>query len=359
MDYVVKCPFAGGMYNRDADVNSENSRTRARWKFPTRAAGVAAAGDGLDGQHAPALAVGRAGIDDRPTIEGKLTEGRVKVIHEIANGSGRGLGQRSTRWINIARRSADVRELHPQRLHLVISPRVKPSLPDPAIRIDLLALRVGDAEMQVRPRRVAGGAAGADYFAVRNVGAVGKCAGLHGNGAKMPIPGVVAVRVPQADVYSQVAAVVLRVIPARINNLIGICSGQNRSIAYSVINPIMAVIECIRSQFITPVTTITVIAQPIGRLCATWRRVWTGFIQRFALISNNFIVRSAVSGIAVIENRLFGGTSIEGRVEERRDQFRRARGNTAREMNASKQGRPGQGNHQQDKFGKQAQARVH
>ena len=151
MDNVIQHPFAGGMYARDADINGENPCPRAQWKLPARPARVEAAGDRLDGQHARALAVGRAGIDHSPAIGRQLAEARVKIIHKVTDGGGGGLGQRSARRINVARRSADVRVLHPERFFLVVRPRVEPGLPSPAVRVNRSALRVGNAEMQVRP----------------------------------------------------------------------------------------------------------------------------------------------------------------------------------------------------------------
>ena len=194
---------------------------------------------------------------------------------------------------------------------------------------------------------------------MRNVGAVGTSARLHGQRAHVPIPGIVTVRMPQADENSQVATMILRVVPARIDNLVGIRRGQDLTVADSVINPIMTVIERIRAQLVTPIAAITVIAQPIRRLYAARRGAGTGFVQRLALVGDNLVIGHAVGGITVVENRLFGGTPVERRVQERCNQFCRARGNTAREMDASKHDCPGQGNHQQGKFGKQAQAWVH
>lgn len=213
------------MDHRDAHIDAENPGSRSQRKFPTRPTGVETAGNRLDGQHASILAVGCAGVDYRPAIRGQLVEARVEVIYQIAEGRSRRLSQRGACRINVARRGAVVRVLHPQRFHLVIGPRVKPGLPGPTVRVNLPALRIGNAQMQMRPRRVARRAAGADNFTVRNIGASSKTARLHGRGAKVPVPGIVTVWVPQADINPQIAAVVLRVIPARVNNSVGIGSG--------------------------------------------------------------------------------------------------------------------------------------
>jgi len=213
--------------------------------------------------------------------------------------------------------------------------------------------------MQVRSRGIARGAADADDFAMREIGAADRPAGLHSQRAHVPIPGVISIRVPQADVNPQVAAVVLRVVPARIDNLVGIRGGQEWAVADPVIDPIVTVIEGICAQPVAPVPAIAVITQPVGRRGTGWRRVWTGLVQRLAQVSDNLVVGHVVVGAAMVENRFFGGAPVIRRVQERRHQLCRARRNAARETSARKQSRPSQGNHQHGKFRKQAQARVH
>ena len=112
----------------------------------------------------------------------------------------------------------------------------------------------------MRPGGVACGAACPDHFAVRNIGAIGKSAGLNSNSAKVSVPRIVTIRMPQTDVNSQVTAVILRVVPTRINDLVGVCRSQNGTITYPVINPIMPIIKNISAQLVTPVAAKTIIA---------------------------------------------------------------------------------------------------
>ena len=120
MDNVVQGPLAGSMHNRDTNVDNKNSCPRAKRKLPARPAGVEAIGDGLDSQHTPILAIGRAGIYNCPAIGRKLVKARVKVVHEVANGSGRGFGQRYAGWVDIGRRTTEVGILYPERFLLVV-----------------------------------------------------------------------------------------------------------------------------------------------------------------------------------------------------------------------------------------------
>ena len=67
-------------------------------------------------------------------------------------------------------------------------------------------------------------------------------AGLHRDRTHVPVIGIVAVRVMQADVDAKVDLVILRVPPTGVNDLICIRRGVDRSIGDPIIDSVMTIV---------------------------------------------------------------------------------------------------------------------
>ena len=91
---------------------------------------------------------------------------------------------------------------------------------------------------------------------------------------------------------------------------------QQWTVADAVVNAIVAVVEDIRTDLVAPVSAIAVIAQSIGRARPGGLRIGAGFVQRFALIGDDFVVARTVVWTAVIENGAFNGAPEERREQE-------------------------------------------
>src|SRR6266498_311521 len=157
--------------------------------------------------------------------------------------------------------------------------------------------------MQMWTRGISGSAANAQPFSMRNGRASNSTTGLHGDGAHVSVVGVVSIRMMQTNINAEIDLMILRIPPAGIDDLIGICRGVNRAIGNSVINTIVTVVPNPIAETVGPIATAARVTNSSLRRWRSWRRGrWTVLVRHIAFIHDDLIVECIV-GRRVIENR--------------------------------------------------------
>ncbi len=138
----------------------------------------------------------------------------------------------------------------------------------------------------------------------------------------MSIICVKAIRMVQADVNSQIYAVILRVPPACINNLIGICRPINGAIGNSIIHAIVTIIKYKGAQAVRPVpSTASITNSSLWRRRTGRRGRGANLICNIARESKHAVIECIVGG-GMIEDGLFRSRAGIWRIQEGCDRLR-------------------------------------
>src|SRR5215211_581930 len=143
----------------------------------------------------------------------------------------------------------------------------------------------------MRTARVTGRAADAKYFAVRDECAARGGTGLQRNRAHVPVIGAVSIGVMQTDINAEVDFVVLRVPPARIDDLVCIGRSVDRAVRDTVVHAIVTIIIDPIAEAVGPVSARAGITYASLRWRCAWRRRrWTILARLIAGVRKNNIV---------------------------------------------------------------------
>lgn len=128
---------------------------------------------------------------------------------------------------------------------------------------------------------------------------------LHSHRTHVPIISIVAVWMMQTDVNSKIDAVILRVPPSGINNLIRICGGIDRTIGNTIVHTIMTIIEYECTQAVRPIpSTASITNARLWRRRTGRRRRWTVFACLIACECKHAVIECIVRR-GMIEDGLF------------------------------------------------------
>jgi hypothetical protein len=119
----------------------------------------------------------------------------------------------------------------------------------------------------------------------------------------MSIISVVSVRVMQADIDTKIDLVVLRIPPAGVNDLIGICRGVDGPVGNAIVNAIVTIVIHPGAQAIRPIRPCPGIANAWLRRRCTWRCRGRTILARFVAAERNDTVIERVVGTRMIEDR--------------------------------------------------------
>ena len=142
---------------------------------------------------------------------------------------------------------------------------------------------------------------------------------MHRDRAHVPVIGVVAIGVMQADINAEVDFVVLRVPPAGIDDLVRICRRIHGTIRDPVVHAIVTIVIDPITKAVGPVSARAgVTYSRLWRRC-TWRwRRRTILARPVAGVRENNIVVGIVWS-RMVEDGFLGGAAGIGRIEKWRD----------------------------------------
>lgn len=119
----------------------------------------------------------------------------------------------------------------------------------------------------------------------------------------MSVIGVVTVRVTQTDIDAQVDLVVLRIPPARVDDLICVRRGIYWTVRNAIIHAIMTIVIDPVPQAVGPVPTLARVADSgPWRRCSRWRWRWTILVGYIACISHDAVVEG-IDWSGMVEDR--------------------------------------------------------
>ena len=163
VDRALACGFDGW----DADINGINAIAGTLRERPLTGTGRRDVAR-LDVAHASVLRA--SGGDPRPTTGGCFTEFQRAIINNDAGGGFGRVGDFLSRRIDLRAVINKGWISNPQRIFLIVDPRVCAAAL-PAVGINRFVGGVAHEQMQMWTGRVAGGAADAKHFAMREEGA--------------------------------------------------------------------------------------------------------------------------------------------------------------------------------------------
>ena len=102
---------------------------------------------------------------------------------------------------------------------------------------------------------------------MRDKSAAGRRTCLHSHGTHVTIVCVVAIGVMQAHINAEIDLVILRIPPARVDDLVCICRRINRTIRNAIIHAIMTIIKHPIADAVRPIS-----AAPYITNSGLWRR---------------------------------------------------------------------------------------
>ena len=133
----------------------------------------------------------------------------------------------------------------------------------------------------------------------------------------MSVIGVVSIGVMKANVDTKIDAVILRVPPARVHNLICIRRGIDGTIRDAIVHAIMAIIKYERTQSVRPVSsTASITNASLRRRRSRWCGRRTVLVCNITRERDHAIIEGIVWG-GMIEDGLFGGRARIGRIKKR------------------------------------------
>ena len=116
---------------------------------------------------------------------------------------------------------------------------------------------------------------------MRHKSATGRRTCLHSDRTHVTIVCVVAVGMMQADINAKIDLVILRIPPARVDDLISIRRGVNRTIRDAIVHAIMTIIKHPITEAVRPVSSTSYITNS-----SLWRRRAGRRGRRTVLIRN-------------------------------------------------------------------------
>lgn len=156
--------------------------------------------------------------------------------------------------------------------------------------------------MQMRARGIAGRAADPEKFTMRHRGTPDRGTCLYGNGTHVSIIGVVAVGMMQANVDAKIDAVILRIPPAGIHDLVCICSSVDGAVRDAIIHTIVTVVIHPVPKAVGPVSAAACVTYTcLRRRCSGGRRDRAILIRHVASKCNHAVVKCIV-GCRMIED---------------------------------------------------------
>ncbi len=320
VDDVVERAFGGGVNGRDADVNRVFAGRGALGESPR---GCAVGGTGTRFNVAETSALRRARRGEGVTSRGRGEEVRAGIVHDDSGGGGGRVGQGRAGGEDDRAVIDQGRRLQPKRLRLVRAVRVG-SGAGPAVGVYRDVGNVLGEEVQVRTGGVAGVAADADHLAMRNIDATGAGARLHSHRAHVSVGGVIAVGMMQFDVDAEVGFVILRVVPAGIDHLVGVRGGVDGTVTDAVVYAVVAVVGNPVAEAVTPVNSVARVAHAglRGRRAGR-RRVGTGLVGGVSVEGDDAPIGVGVVGGGVVEDGDLRGRARVRGIEKGRNGLRR------------------------------------
>lgn len=133
----------------------------------------------------------------------------------------------------------------------------------------------------------------------------------------------------QTDIDAEVDLVILRVPPARVDDLVCICRRINRPIRDAIVDAVMTIVVDPIAKTVRPVASGTCVADPSLRWRRAGRRRRGANLARLIACKSRDDVVVRVVGSGMVEDGFLRSRSGVGRIKKGRDSLRRRGADTA------------------------------